>query len=41
MLYSQIWLNLLVDDHLFGYITKFEKEKNPSSTTLLSSVVIF
>jgi hypothetical protein len=41
MLYSQIWLNLLVDDHLFGYVIKFEKEKNPSSTTLLSCVVIF
>jgi hypothetical protein len=26
LVYSQIWLNLLLNDYQFGYITKFEKE---------------
>jgi hypothetical protein len=28
LVHSQIWLNLLVDDHQFGYTTKFG-EKRP------------
>ncbi len=26
--FSQIWLNLPMDDHHFGYITKFDKKKD-------------
>jgi hypothetical protein len=26
MVYSHIWLNLFVDDHQLGYITKVEKK---------------
>jgi hypothetical protein len=26
--YSQIWLNLLMDDYHFGYIAKFSKKKH-------------
>ncbi len=28
LVYSQIWLNLLVDDHKSGYITKSKKKKD-------------
>jgi len=27
MVYRQIWLNFLVDDYQFGYITKLKKKK--------------
>ncbi len=35
LLYSQIWLNFLVDDHQFGYITKLNKTKACSQTVPL------
>jgi hypothetical protein len=30
LLCSQIWLNLVVDDHQFGYITKLKNKKHPA-----------
>jgi hypothetical protein len=35
LVYSQIWLNFLVDDHRFGYITKLKKTKTCSQTVPL------
>jgi hypothetical protein len=39
MVYSQIWLNLLVDDFQFGYITKLEKRKRKKKKKKASEVV--
>jgi hypothetical protein len=40
MVYSQIWLNLLVDDFQFGYITKLEKRKKKASEVVRASSAV-
>jgi hypothetical protein len=37
--YSQIWLNLLMDDYHFGYIAKFSKKNNDSQSSAWEPLV--
>lgn len=36
-MYSQIWLNVLVNDHQFGYITELKKEKKNTEQQYVTS----
>jgi hypothetical protein len=40
LVYSQIWLNLLVNDHQFSYITLKRKEKKRKEKTKRKALVL-
>jgi hypothetical protein len=39
LVYSQIWLNLLMDDYHFGYTAKFYKKNSDSQSSALEPLV--